>query len=64
MLTNRHALVTTCDLETTLGRFSHAAYVIPYARHFMGRLYKAGERSKLSGKARLTKPQLDDLILW
>jgi hypothetical protein len=64
MLTNRHAFVTTRDLETTLGRFSHAAYVIPYARHFMGRLYKACERSKQSGKARLTKPQLDDLLLW
>ncbi|KAI2499833.1 hypothetical protein MHU86_14650 [Fragilaria crotonensis] len=64
MLTHRHAFVTTRDLETTLGRFSHAAYVIPYARHFMGRLYKACERSKQAGKARLTKPQLDDLILW
>ncbi|KAI2495235.1 hypothetical protein MHU86_19289 [Fragilaria crotonensis] len=30
----------------------------------MGRLYKACERSKQAGKARLTKPQLDDLILW
>ncbi|KAI2494812.1 hypothetical protein MHU86_19707 [Fragilaria crotonensis] len=50
--------------EKTLGRLSHAAYVVPYSRHFMGRLYKACERSKRSGKTRLTNPQRDDLSLW
>ncbi len=30
--------VSTKWLETTLGRLSHAAHVIPLARHFMGRL--------------------------
>ncbi|KAI2495700.1 hypothetical protein MHU86_18831 [Fragilaria crotonensis] len=30
----------------------------------MGRLYKACERSKRSGKTRLTNPQRDDLSLW
>ena len=64
ILGNRHAHVMTKELETALARLSHTAYVIPYARHFMGRLYKACERSKRSGKARLTRPQLDDLSLW
>ncbi|KAI2497933.1 hypothetical protein MHU86_16539 [Fragilaria crotonensis] len=64
ILANRHAHVTTNDLEKTLGRLSHAAYVVPYSRHFMGRLYKACERSKRSGKTRLTNPQRDDLSLW
>ena len=64
ILGNRHVHVTTKELQTTLGQLSHAAYVIPYARHFMGRLYKTCERSKRSGKARLTRNQLDDLSLW
>ena len=34
LLASRHAHVTTKDLETTLGRLSHAAYAIPYARHY------------------------------
>ena len=64
ILARKNTLVTTKELETMLGRLSHAAYIIPYARHFTGRLYKACERSKRSGKARLTRPQLDDLALW
>ena len=61
ILANGHAHVTAKDLETTLGRLNHAAYVIPYARHFTGRLYKACSRSRQHRKTRLSRPQLDDL---
>jgi hypothetical protein len=52
------------ELETLMGRLSHASYVIPYARHFTGRLYKACERERQNGSARLTRMQLEDLELW
>jgi hypothetical protein len=52
------------DLETLMGRLNHASYVIPYARHFTGRLYKACKRARRSGSARLTRMQLEDLELW
>jgi hypothetical protein len=61
----RHAQpVSTQWLETTLGRMSHAAYVIPFARHFTGRLYKACEQSKRTGSVRLNAAQVADLRLW
>ena len=34
------------DLVTLLGRLNNASYVIPYARHFTGRLYKAWKRAE------------------
>ena len=52
------------ELETLMGRLSHASYVIPYTRHFTGRLYKACERARRNGSARLTRMQLEDLKLW
>jgi hypothetical protein len=64
ILANGHAHMTAKDLETNLGQLNHTAYVIPYARHFTGRLYKAGSRTRQHGKTRLTRPQLDDLALW
>jgi hypothetical protein len=51
------------ELETLMGRLSHASYVIPYARHFTGRLYKACERARRDGSARLTRVQMEDLEL-
>jgi hypothetical protein len=53
------------ELETLMGStLSHASYVIPFARHFTGRLYKACERARRNGSARLTRMQLEDLELW
>jgi hypothetical protein len=52
------------ELETLMGRLSHASYLIPYARHFTGRLYKACKRARRNGSARLTHMQLEDLELW
>ncbi|KAI2507351.1 hypothetical protein MHU86_7071 [Fragilaria crotonensis] len=64
LLASSLAHVMTKDLEKTLGRLSHAASIVPYSRHFMGRLYKACKRLKRSGKTRLTDPQREDLSLW
>ena len=54
---------TAKELESTIGRLNHAAYVVPNARHFLGRLYRASERAKVHGSARLSQPQWDDLGL-
>ncbi|KAI2499964.1 hypothetical protein MHU86_14538 [Fragilaria crotonensis] len=51
-------------LESTVGRLNHAAYVIPNARHFLGRLYRASERAKAVGSVKLSDAQVDDIILW
>ena len=52
------------DLSPLLGRLNNASYVIPYARHFTGRLYKALARAEAKGAFILSGPQLDDLVLW
>jgi hypothetical protein len=52
------------DLATLLGRLNNASYVIAYARHFTGRLYKARKRAGAKGSITLSGPQLDDLLLW
>ncbi len=52
------------DLATLLGRLNNASYVIPYARHFIGRLYKARKRAEAKGTITLSGPQLDNLVLW
>ena len=51
-------------LESTIGRLSHAAFVVPNARPFMGRLYRANERAQEYGSVRLSQSQVDDLALW
>ena len=56
--------VTAKELESTIGRLNHAAYVVPNARHFLGRLYRASERAKVHGSVKLSQPQWDDLELW
>jgi hypothetical protein len=52
------------DQATLLGRLNNASYVIPYARHFTGRLYKARKRTEAMGTITLSGPQLDNLVLW
>jgi hypothetical protein len=53
------------DLETTVGRLNHAAYVIPLSRHFLNRL-----RSRLlcrkpkAQEITLSHHELQDLALW
>ena len=52
------------ELETTIGRLNHAAYVVPNSRPFLGRLYRASERAQACGSVRLSESQVDDLELW
>ena len=52
------------DLATLLGRLNNASYVIPYTRHFTGRVYKALTRAEVKGAIILSGPQLDNLVLW
>ncbi|KAI2510458.1 hypothetical protein MHU86_3878 [Fragilaria crotonensis] len=52
------------ELETTIGRLNHAAYVVPNSRPFLGRLYRASERAQVCGSVRLSESQVDDLELW
>ena len=55
---------TTKDIETMIGRLNHAAYVVPNSRPFLGRLYRACERSKAVGSVKLSDSQVVDLKLW
>jgi hypothetical protein len=52
------------EFETTIGRLNHAAYVVPNARPFLGRLYRASERAQECGSVRLSNSQVEDLKLW
>ena len=52
------------ELETTIGRLNHAAYVVPNSRPFLGRLYRASERARACGSVRLSDSQVEDLKLW
>ena len=55
---------TSKELESTIGRLSHASFVVPNSRHFLGRLYRASERAKVHGSVRLAESQWDGLGLW
>ena len=55
---------TAKELESTVVRLSHAAYVVPNSRHFLGRLYRASERAKVHGSVKLSQSQWDDIGLW
>jgi hypothetical protein len=52
------------ELETTIGRLNHAAYVVPNSRPFLGRLYRASERAQACGSVKLSDSQVADLQLW
>lgn len=56
---------TLGNLETTVGRLNHAAYVIPLARHFLNRLqspliYPKPKTQEIT----LSRHELKDLALW
>ena len=57
---------TVGELETTIGRLNHAAYLIPLSRHFLNRVRNRipiGRRRKHQA-LRLGTMELDDLRLW
>jgi hypothetical protein len=56
---------TMAELQTLVGRLNHVSYVIPLARHFLGRLRQRlhinqSTRQHLS----FSKEELADLLLW
>jgi hypothetical protein len=51
------------ELETTIGQLNHAAYVVPNARSFFRRLYRASKRAQECGSVRLSDSQVEDLKL-
>ena len=56
--------VTYKELEVLIGRLNHAAFVIPMARHFLGRLRTALYAANHRRSVRLNQAQRDDLHLW
>jgi hypothetical protein len=52
------------ELETMIGRLNHAGFIIPNARHFLGRLRAAMYIAKKRRSAKLTTDQRADLRLW
>ncbi len=52
------------ELETTIGRLNHAAYMVPNSRPFLGQLYRAIERAQACGSVKLSDSQVADLLLW
>ena len=56
--------VTHKEMETIIGRLNHAGFIIPMARHFLGRLRTAMYAASHRRSIRLTMDQRDDLGLW
>ena len=56
--------VRTKELESLIGRFNHAAHIIPQSRYFLNRLRQTLSRCKKFGPQPLTNPVLKDLELW
>ena len=53
------------QLETTVGRLNHAAYLIPLSRHFLNRIHLRLRVRKHKNQAlSLTQEELDDFDLW
>lgn len=56
--------VSIKELEELIGRLNHAGFVIPMARHFIGRLRSTLYLSPRQRFAVLTSEQRNDLVLW
>ena len=53
------------QLETTVGRLNHAAFIIPLSRHFLNRIRLRIKSRKHKNQAlSLTQHELDDFDLW
>jgi hypothetical protein len=57
--------ITIGELHSLVGRLSHAAYVIPLSRHFLGRLrqrlhFVRNNRQQVT----LNAQEIADLVLW
>ena len=53
------------QLETTVGRLNHAAYIIPLSRHFLNRIrLRLKVRKHKKQALSLTQNEIDDFDLW
>jgi len=52
------------ELEELIGRLNHAGFIIPLARHFLGRLRTAQYAANHRRHVKLTDDQCKDLQLW
>jgi hypothetical protein len=53
------------DLDSTVGRLNHAAYVIPMSRHFLNRVHdRIKKRRPKKQRIDLHQSELDNLALW
>jgi hypothetical protein len=64
MISNKSTTGRT--ITTTVGRLNHVGYIIPTARHFLGRIRKFAETAfpNLEMKKRIPREVLEDLRLW
>ena len=63
IITERRA--TFGQLETTIGRLNHAAYIIPLSRHFLNRVrLRLRTRKHKNQELSLTQAEIDDFDLW
>ncbi len=61
----KHQSTTFGELDTMVGRFNHAAHIIPLARHFLNRL-RLRIQARLHTKRKITfsADETEDLKLW
>jgi hypothetical protein len=53
------------QLETTVGRLNHAAYIVPLSRHFLNRIrLRLKVRKHKKQALSLTQSEIDDFELW
>ena len=53
------------QLESTIGRLNHAAYIIPLSRHFLNRIrLRLKVRKHKNQELSLTQAEVDDFDLW
>jgi hypothetical protein len=53
-------------LRNTIGRLNHVAFIIPAARHFLGRIrhFEAHSYPTTEDIRRIPRPSIDDFLLW
>jgi hypothetical protein len=58
-------IVTRAELESVIGRLTHASWVVPLSRHFLSKLrYRLKGVRHRNQTFRLSQEDLDDLALW
>ena len=65
ILNNSAVPISKEQLESVIGRLTHASWVVPLSRHFLSRLrFKLNFFHHRNHTLRLSKEELEDLALW